>query len=233
MRQPLRRSPARLERPPRAQDRGVDAAAPPRRRSARTGVSTSRSSKRSSRGPWIASSCSGVALGGAEQPVDDGDVADQVEHRRRDARGRRAPARSPPPRSPPGPPRGGSSRAPPSPRPATARRASRPRQPQPTISARATRLALRPRTGRRRSRSSSSSSTSARSLLLVELGGAAAAPHLVLRLEHLLHVVDFVLRLEFGAAGRLPVDAARRCCPRRSGSIRTRTPMMTQPACRR
>ena len=56
-------------------------------------------------------------------------------------RGRRAPARSRPPRSPPGPPRGGSCRAPPSPRRAAAPPSSRPRQPQPTISARATALA--------------------------------------------------------------------------------------------
>ena len=59
---------------------------------------------------------------------------------------------------------------------------------------------------RRRRRSSSSRATFAAQLALVALRGAAAAAHLVLRLEHLLHVVDFVLRLEFGRAGRLPVD---------------------------
>ena len=45
-----------------------------------------------------------------------------------------------------------------------------------------------------------------RSSRLVELRGAAAAAHLVLRLDHLAHVVDLVLDLDLGRAGRVPVD---------------------------
>ena len=41
---------------------------------------------------------------------------------------------------------------------------------------------------------------------LGHLGGAAAPAHLVLRLHHLAHVVDLVLHLDLGRAGRLPVD---------------------------
>src|SRR5262249_58448429 len=81
---------------------------------------------------------------------------------------------------------------------------SRPRQPQPTISARAN----SPRLG---------APATAQllqllrgdflaQLLLVAFADPAATAHVVLRLQHLLHVVDFVLRLEFGRASRLPVE---------------------------
>ena len=44
-------------------------------------MSTRCSSSRSSRGPWIAASASGVALGRAQQVEDDGDVGDQLQQR--------------------------------------------------------------------------------------------------------------------------------------------------------
>ncbi len=82
-----------------------------------------------------------------------------------------------------------------------------PRQPQPTISARATGLAY----------AAFERAAAAHAVALVlgdlalqvrlgQLRRAAAAAHLVLGLDHLLDVVDLVLRLDLGRAGRLPVD---------------------------
>ena len=102
--------------------------------------------QRSSRSPWIAARLSAAALGRAEQPEDDG-------RRRRPGRGaspaapgRRGRARSPPLRSPTRP---SSSRLVPrtsQPSSRSSAPSARPRQPQPTISARATPC----RDGRRR-----------------------------------------------------------------------------------
>ena len=51
-----------------------------------------------------------------------------------------------------------------------------------------------------------SSSTTRAGVGLGQLAGAAPAPHLVLRLEHLAHVVDLILDLDLRRAGREPVD---------------------------
>src|SRR4051794_41125149 len=80
---------------------------------------------------------------------------------------------------------------------------TRPRQPQPTINARAI-LAL----GRFEAAAVAQAlellgGHFLAQLLLVAIGESAATAHLVLRVEHLLHVVDLVLDLEFRRAGRL------------------------------
>src|SRR5829696_2661901 len=85
---------------------------------------------------------------------------------------------------------------------------ARPRQPQGTISTRA--MSLLGRSGSVAARLLGQLAPvllhAGRDLLLVAVGEAAAAADLVLRLDHLLHVVDVVLRLQLRRAGRLPVE---------------------------
>ena len=61
----------------------------------RTGLSTSFSSRRSSRGPWIAETCSGSPAARAEQPDQHRDVADTARGRSRAVRIGDAPPRAP------------------------------------------------------------------------------------------------------------------------------------------